>query len=147
MSSILLKMAQRPAVSVARDATVMAAIRLMFQKRVGAAIVLERGRPAGIFTERDVMAKVVLNKLNPETTPVSEVMTSPVIPIHVDATVGDALRVMIDRHIRHLPIVDSDAGVLGMLSMRHLMREQIDRLEQQVGALENYIGAEGIAGG
>jgi CBS domain-containing protein len=147
MPSILLKMAQKPAVSIARDATVMAAIRLMFEKRVGAAIVLERGRPAGIFTERDVMAKVVLNKLNPETTPVAEVMTSPVVPIHVDASVSDALRVMIDRHIRHLPIVDQDAAVLGMLSMRHLMRERIDRLEQQVGALENYIGIEGIAGG
>jgi CBS domain-containing protein len=147
MSSILLKMAHKPAVSVGRDTTVMAAIRLMFEKRVGAAIVLEHNRPAGIFTERDVMVKVVLNKLNPETTPVSEVMTSPIIPIHVNASVADALRVMLDRHIRHLPIVDSDAGVLGMLSMRHLMRERIDRLEQQVGALENYIGTDGIAGG
>jgi CBS domain-containing protein len=147
MSSVLLKMSHKPAVSVVREANVMAAIRIMFETRVGACLVLDGERPVGIFTERDVMVKVVLKKLDPETTPVSAVMTSPVIPIDVGASVADAVRVMVARHIRHLPVVDKDAKVLGMLSMRHVMREQIDRLEQQVGALENYIGAEGVAGG
>jgi CBS domain-containing protein len=115
--------------------------------RVGAALVVEGERAAGILTERDVMVKLALNRLDPERTLVSAVMTSPVVPIDVDASVADALRVMIDRHIRHLPVVDKHAKVLGMLSMRHLMREQIDRLEHQVGALQNYIGTEGSAGG
>jgi CBS domain-containing protein len=147
MSKSLLKMALKPAVSIEPTASVMAAIGLMFEKHVGAAVVLEGGRADGIFTERDLMVKVVLNKLDPEKTPVSAVMTSPVVPIDVDASVADALRLMIDRHIRHLPVIDRDGQVLGMLSMRYLMREQIARLEQEVGALENYIGAEGVAGG
>jgi CBS domain-containing protein len=147
MSKSLLKMALKPAVSIERNASVMAAISLMFERRVGAAVVLEGGRADGIFTERDLMVKVVLNKLDPERTPVSAVMTSPVVPIDVDASIGDALRLMVDRHIRHLPVIDRDAQVLGMLSMRYLMSEQIARLEQEVGALENYIGTEGIAGG
>jgi CBS domain-containing protein len=147
MSSALLKMSHKPAISVARDARVMAAIHLMFEMRVGACLVLEGERPAGIFTERDLMVKVIFKKLDPETTPVSAVMTSPVVPIDAGASVADALRLMVTRNFRHLPIVDKNAKVLGMLSMRQLMREQIDRLEQQVGALENYIGAEGVAGG
>ena len=147
MSRSLLKMALRPAVSIERNETVMAAIRLMFERRVGAAVVLQRGRAEGIFTERDLMVKVTLNKLDPEKTLVSAVMTTPVVPIDVDASVADALRVMIDRHIRHLPVIDKVGQVLGMLSIRHLMRERIDRLEQQVGALANYFGTEGIAGG
>jgi CBS domain-containing protein len=147
MSKSLLKMALKPAVSIDRNASVMEAIGLMFEKRVGAAVVLQRGQADGIFTERDLMVKVVLNKRDPERTPVSAVMTSPVVPIDVDATIADALRLMIDRHIRHLPVIDKDRQVLGMISMRYLMREQIARLEQHVGALENYIGAEGIAGG
>jgi CBS domain-containing protein len=147
MSKSLLKMALKPAVRVERNASVMAAIGLMYERRVGAAVVLQGGRAEGIFTERDLMVKVVLKKLDPERTLISAVMTSPVVPIEVDKSIADALRVMIDLHVRHLPVIDKDGQVLGMLSMRHLMREQIDRLEQQVGALENYIGTEGIAGG
>jgi CBS domain-containing protein len=147
MSKSLLKLALKPPVSIERSASVMKAISLMFERRVGAAVVLKHGRADGIFTERDLMVKVALNKLDPENTPVSAVMTSPVVPIDVDASVTDALRVMVDHHIRHLPVIDKDGQVLGMLSMRHLMREQIDRLEQHVGALENYIGSEGVAGG
>jgi CBS domain-containing protein len=147
MSKPLLKMALKPAVSIERNASVMAAIGVMHERRVGAAVVLQRGRAEGIFTERDLMVKVVLKKLDPEKTPVSVVMTSPVVPIGVDASIADALRVMVDLHVRHLPVIDEGGQVVGMLSMRHLMREQIDRLEQHVGALENYIGTEGIAGG
>src|SRR5258708_32346309 len=118
----------------------MAAIRIVFETGVGACLVLDGERPVGIFTERDVMVKVVLKKLDPETTPVSAVMTSPVIPIDVGASVADAVRVMVARHIRHLPVVDKDAKVLGIVSMRHVMREQIDRLAQTIGALWEFIG-------
>src|ERR1700693_6084343 len=106
MSSALLKMSHKPAISVARDARVMAAIHLMFEMRVGACLVLEGERPAGIFTERDLMGKVIFKKLDPETTPVSAVMTSPVVPIDAGASVADALRLMVTRNFRHLPIVD-----------------------------------------
>lgn len=147
MSKSLLKMALKPAVSIERTASVMAAVDLMHERRVGAAVVLQRGRADGIFTERDLMVKVVLKKLDPEKTPVSAVMTSPVVPIGIEASIADGLRVMVDLHVRHLPVIDKDGQVVGMLSMRHLMRERIDRLEHDVGALENYIGAEGIAGG
>jgi CBS domain-containing protein len=124
----------------------MAAIGVMLEHRVGAVVVLDDGRPVGIFTERDVMAKVVVKQLDPATTTVSAVMTSPVIPIDQDADVADALQIMIDKHIRHLPVIDHDGKVLGMLSMRHIMREQIEILKQEVGGLANYIAADGGGG-
>jgi CBS domain-containing protein len=145
MASVLKRM-QKPVVSIRKDATVMDAVHAMLEARVGATVILEDGKAKGIFTERDLMAKVVLAKRNAETTPVSAVMTSPVIPISQNADPEEALRIMVDRHIRHLPVVDATDKVVGMLSMRHLMRARIDELTQEVGALANYIGSDGIGG-
>ena len=131
---------------VSRDSTVMDAIRLMAEKRIGAVLVLQEERPLGIFTERDLMLKVVLEKLDPEKTTIGDVMTTPVVPVAEDADITHALGLMLDAHIRHLPLVDREGRVKGMLSMRHLMREQIERLEQQVGALANYLGQDGPGG-
>ena len=145
--SLLVKLAHKPIVSVGSSARASEAIHAMIEKRVGAALVVEGTRPVGIFTERDVMSKIVAQKRDPETTPISAVMTSNVELISSKASPTEALRIMVERHFRHLPVVDETGNVVGMLSMRHLMREQIRRLEDQVGALENYIGTEGISGG
>ena len=145
MASLLDRL-QKPVISVTKDAKVMDAIRVMLEHRVGAALILENGKAKGIFTERDLMAKVVLAKRDPEKTSVSEVMTSPVIPIDQNADPDTALRLMLDRHIRHLPVIDVAGKAVGMLSMRHLMRHQIDALTHEVGALANYIGSDGIGG-
>ncbi len=145
--SVLVKLAHKPIVSVAPTARVIDAINLMLERKVGAAVVLDGQKPIGIFTERDVMAKVVAKRLDPEATPITALMTSPVELIPARSTPNEALRIMVERHFRHLPVVDEQGNLVGMLSMRHLMRDQIHRLEDQVGALANYIGTEGISGG
>jgi CBS domain-containing protein len=145
MTTKLLKRA-KPVVFVERGASVMDAVRIMHAKRVGAVLVLIEDRPIGIFTERDLLTKVVLKKLDPETTKLSEVMTKPVVPISIDAELSEALAKMLEGHIRHLPVVDRDGYVHGMLSMRHVMREQIEHLERTVGSLTNYLGSDSPGG-
>jgi CBS domain-containing protein len=146
MVSPLLVKAQKPAIIVSGDSRTIDAVRVMVESKVGAAIVLVDGRAVGIFTERDLMAKVVLGKLDPETTPVSAVMTQPVATIDKDAHPNDAIALMVERHIRHLPVVDGDGKVLGMLSIRHLMQEEIEDLEKSVDSLQAYMGADGVGG-
>ncbi len=147
MDSVLLRLARRPPVTIRRDATVQEAVRVMLDNQVGAALVLEDGRAVGMFTERDVMGKVVAEKLDPGTTKISAVMTSPVHTIPAEAEPAAALELMIDKHIRHLPLVDIQRRVVGILSMRYLMRHQIDRLQDRARSLENYLGSEGHPGG
>jgi len=147
MDSVLLRLARRPPVTVRRDSTVLEAVRVMLDNQVGAALVLEDGRAVGVFTERDVMGKVVAERRDPETTKVAAVMTSPVHTIPAEAEPAAALELMIDKHIRHLPLVDVQRRVLGILSMRYLMRHQIDRLQDRARSLENYLGSEGHPGG
>jgi CBS domain-containing protein len=114
--------------------------------RVGALLVLEGERPAAIFTERDLMIKIVLAGRDPERTRVEEVMTSPVVTIHEEAEVDAAVRLMLRAHIRHLPLVDGEGAVQGMLSMRHLVGDEIDELRHSVTVLEAYLGYDGATG-
>jgi CBS domain-containing protein len=147
MDSVLLRLARRPPVTIRRDATVVEAVRVMLDNRVGAALVLEDGRAVGVFTERDVMAKVVAERLDPATTKIAAVMTSPVLTIPAEAEPAAALELMLEKHIRHVPLVDVQRRVVGILSMRYLMRHQIDRLQDRARSLENYLGSEGHPGG
>jgi len=147
MDSVLLRLARRPPVTIRRDATVLEAVRMMLDNQVGAALILEDGRAVGMFSERDLMGKVVAERLDPATTKVSAVMTSPVHTIPVEADPAAALELMLDKHIRHLPLVDVQRRVEGILSMRYLMRHQIDRLQDRARSLENYLGSEGHPGG
>jgi CBS domain-containing protein len=147
MDSVLLRLARRPPVTIRRDSTVIEAVRVMLDNQVGAALVLEDGRAVGVFTERDVMGKVVAERRDPETTKVSAVMTSPVHTIPAEADPAAALELMLDKHVRHLPLVDDQWRLLGILSMRYLMRHQIDCLQDRARSLENYLGSEGHPGG
>jgi CBS domain-containing protein len=146
MGSVLSNKASRPPISVPRTMTVSAAVRLMADKRIGAVLVLEEGRAAGIFTERDLMIKVVLKGLDPERTALADVLTTPVIPIREDAGLDEAVHIMLSKHIRHLPLVDHDGKVQGMLSMRNLVAAEIDELKQSVRGLEAYVGYDGAGG-
>jgi CBS domain-containing protein len=146
MSSVLLNKASKPPFGVPREITVLDAVRLMTDKRVGAALIIDDGRPAGIFTERDLMTKVVAQGKDPARVRVGEVMTSPVVPVRVDADVDDALHLMLQRHIRHLPLVDLEGKVVGMLSIRNLMEDQIDSLRNEVSGLAAYAGYDGASG-
>jgi CBS domain-containing protein len=136
----------KPAVTVPPDATVMDAIRVMEKATVGAVVVVEKGAIKGMFTERDVMIRIVGTKKDAEQTLVADVMTSPVLTIPKETSADDALKTMWERHFRHLPVVDKEGKVEGMLSMRHLLHTKIENLTQELDSLEAYITADGIGG-
>ena len=110
-------------------ATVEDAIRAMMNKDVGAcAVIDEHGVVAGMFTERDVLAKFALSGRDPKETPVRELM-SPMVEMATDeTTAAEAFKVMLERHYRHLPVVDDQGKVLGILSIRNILEARIDDL-------------------
>jgi CBS domain-containing protein len=142
----LLKLAKVQGVSVGSVATVMEAIEAMSKASVGAVMVVDGEELKGVFTERDVMLRVVLEKKDPNTTSVSDVMTSPVVSINKEKTTVDAvLKTMSERHIRHLPVL-SDGKVEGVISIRHLLQHKVENLTNELDSLEAYISADGIGG-
>jgi CBS domain-containing protein len=124
----------------------MDAIQAMAGAKVGSVAVVDGGALEGIFSERDVMLRIVGEGRDPKTTLVEEVMTSPVQVIPKRTTGEEALRIMIQNHIRHLPVIDEKGHVQAMVSMRSLLEERVDELHQQLNSLESYITADGIGG-
>jgi len=110
-------------------ATVEDAIRAMMDKDVGAVSVIdEHGVVAGMFTERDVLAKFALSGRPANQTPVREMMSPMVEMATEETTAAEAFKVMLERHYRHLPVVDDDGKVLGILSIRNILEARIDDL-------------------
>lgn len=142
----LLRIAHSPLVAVDAQTTVLEAVHTMDRQSIGAVAVLDGNKVLGIFSERDVMLRVVLEKRDPERTRISEVMTSPVVTITRDCTVDDALKMMLEKHIRHLPVVNSDGSVAAMLSIRNLLHEKVEELTDQLDSLEAYFSADGAGG-
>jgi len=136
----------RSVVTVSRSATVLDAIHAMAGAKVGSVVVADDGILEGIFSERDVMLRMVVEGRDPRTTLVEEVMTSPVQTIQKRTTGDEALRIMVQNHIRHLPVVDEKGHIQAMVSMRFLLEEKILELAQQLDSLESYITADGIGG-
>jgi CBS domain-containing protein len=115
--------------TVTLSATVDDAVRTMIDKTVGAvAVIDEQGVVAGMFTERDVLAKFALSGRDPKQTPVRELM-SPMVEMATEQTTPvEALGVMLERHYRHMPIVDDDGKVLGICSIRNILEARINDL-------------------
>jgi CBS domain-containing protein len=142
----LLRMAHVPPPIVEPTATVMDAIGVMARGRVGAVAVVEEGVLRGIFTERDVMLRVVQQERGSGTTPVRDVMTSDVKTLTDDSTPDEAIEVMLVGHLRHVPILGRDGRVLGLLSIRALLEDKVDDLSREVSALEQYMANDGPGG-
>ena len=143
----ILQLCDQTCATVAETATAADAIRVMNEHRVGAVAVLSAGGAiAGIFTERDVLKKLALSGRDPSKTPVRELMTSPVETCSADTPSADALKLMLQRHIRHLPIVDRGGKLLGVLSIRNLLQGQVEELAQQLDSLEHYVSNDGPGG-
>jgi len=118
----------------------------MAAEHIGAVPVTDGNVIVGMFSERDLMLRVVSEKRDPEGTRVRDVMTSPVETIRRDATADDALKVMLEKHIRHLPIVERDGTLCGMVSMRNLLHDKVQELTDQLDSLEAYFTADGFGG-
>jgi len=93
-----------------------------------------------------VLRKLSLTGRNPEVTPVRELMTTPVELATIDTRPGEALATMLERHFRHLPVVDNTGKLLGMLSIRNLLEQRIDDLSHELDALEQYVTNDGPGG-
>jgi CBS domain-containing protein len=124
----------------------MEAVEHMASAKAGSVVVVDSNRIAGIFSERDVMLRVVLEGRDPKQTKVEEVMTSRVHSISTHTTGDEALRIMVQEHIRHLPVVDDQGRPQAIVSMRSLLDEKVKDLHQQLDSLESYISADGIGG-
>jgi CBS domain-containing protein len=124
--------------AVAPGDSVLAAIRVMAEKGIGALVVLEDGRLAGMVSERDYARKVILLGRSSQDTPVRDIMTARVITVQSSQSVEDCMALMTQHRIRHLPVVD--AGKLaGVLSIGDLIKEVIADREETIRQLESYI--------
>jgi CBS domain-containing protein len=116
----LLNIADVPPAEIDAGASVLEAVSAMARYRVGAVAVVERAELRGIFTERDLMLRVVQQERNPRETKVREVMTSPVTTAYDKTPAVEAMDLMLGRHLRHLPIIGESGQLLGMLFIRGL---------------------------
>ena len=124
--------------SIPPDATVFEAVEMMDAKNVGALLVMEGDRLKGIISERDYTRKVVLRGKRSREAKVAEIMSTNVFTTHSRQGVDECLRIMTDKHIRHLPVVDGDK-VVGVISIGDLVKHVISCQQAAIAHLENYI--------
>ncbi len=125
-------------VSIAKDASVLDAIKLMADKAIGSLLVMDGSELKGIVTERDYARKVIIKGRSSETTNVSEIMTTGVYTASSDETVNHCMTLMTRRKIRHLPVVDEGA-VVGIISIGDLVEAIIRDQKEEIEHLEHYI--------
>src|SRR5262245_29360296 len=134
----LLQAKGREVHSIDLNARVYDALKLMAEKDVGALIVTEGGRLAGIISERDYARKVILHGKSSHDIAVREIMTAKVVTVQRGQTVEDCMALMTARRVRHLPVMESDQ-LIGVLSIGDLVKEVIAEQEQTIKQLESYI--------
>ena len=124
--------------AIGPDAPVIDAIRLMAEKGIGAVVVMQSGRLAGILSERDYARKIVLQGRASHDTPVRDIMTAKVVTVRLDDTIDHCMQLVTDRRIRHLPVLERDA-VLGVVSIGDLVRAVIEDQQVEIDQLQRYI--------
>ena len=134
----LLGATPRKPLTVAPDDSVMKALEVMAEHNVGALLVVEGDRLAGIFSERDYARKIILQGKSSKETKVSEIMTAKVLSVRPDQTVDVAMALMSEKHIRHLPVMDGDK-LVGMISIGDVVKETISYQAFLITQLESYI--------
>jgi signal-transduction protein with cAMP-binding, CBS, and nucleotidyltransferase domain len=118
--------------------TVAEVARHMASLNVGAILVLDNGDLKGVFSERDLLARVVVGKLDPETTPVGQVMSTNIMAVDENATSDEAKDCMVRHGCRHLPVLRG-ATLVGFLSMRDLMHFELERTTEELHHMHAYI--------
>jgi CBS domain-containing protein len=143
----VLELCDREIAAVGVEATVADAIHKMLDYHVGAVVVVDSEfRVAGMFTERDVLRKLSLTRLDPQTTSIRELMTTPVEMATRGTGPGEALTIMLERHFRHLPVAEDNGKLLGILSIRNLLEWRVDDLSRELESLEQYVSNDGPGG-
>jgi CBS domain-containing protein len=124
--------------SIAPEAAVLEAIRIMADRHVGALLVMEGDAVSGIVSERDYARKVILMGRSSADTPVRDIMSAPVVTVQPETTVEKCMQLMTERRVRHLPVTEA-GRVVGMVSIGDLVKAVIAEQQQQIEELETYI--------
>jgi len=124
--------------SIDANETVFEALRQMADLGIGALLVIEDGKPVGLFSERDYARKLALRGLRSRETPIKAIMSSPILTISPDASVQQGLSMMTEKFIRHLPVV-AGSGVIGMVSIGDLVKAVIKDQQALIEQLEDYL--------
>jgi CBS domain-containing protein len=124
--------------TISKDALVSDALKIFVEKRVGAVVVMEGEKIAGIFTERDMAQRVGFFGISPGSVRIGEVMTKKVITVKPSQSVNDCMALMTENHFRHLPVV-KNGRLVGILSIGDIVKDIIEELQFMVEQLENYI--------
>jgi CBS domain-containing protein len=124
--------------SIAPDASVLDAIKLMAEKEVGALLIMTGEKPVGIVSERDYARKVILKGRSSQETPIKDIMTTKVVCASPGQSIEECMALMTDKHIRHLPVMDGDQ-LRGMLSIGDLVKAVIAEQKLVIKELERYI--------
>jgi CBS domain-containing protein len=124
--------------SVTSKTSVYDALVLMSEKNIGAVMIIDDGKLTGIFSERDYARKIILKGKHSDDTSVSEVMTAKVITIDTDKKLEDAMQIMSDKHIRHIPVVEGEK-LIGIISINDVVSSIIKDQKERIASLEGYI--------
>ncbi len=125
--------------SIGPDATVLAAALLMNEHKVGAVVVIEAGHVRGMFTERDILRRIVAERRDPAATIVEQVMTAEVVCCTRETPVEEARAIMKTRRIRHLPVVDEARRICGLVSIGDLNAHEVTARDVTIHYLHEYL--------
>ena len=124
--------------AVKPDATVLAALKIMADKNTGAVLVMNGDKVTGILSERDCVRKLELAGKTAHNTKVSEIMTGEVLYVDASQPLEECMAIMIDKNIRHLPVYEG-GKLLGLISVRDVLKEVVDYQQFMISQLEHYI--------
>ncbi len=144
--SRLLNISHRPAACFAPETTVREAVSTMVRDHVGAAAVVGPGGTLlGMFSERDLMTRVIDRGLSPRTATVGEAMTRKPVTVAAGATLEEALEIMVTGGFRHLPILE-DGRVIAMATVRRVLKHKLDEEREELESVVSFFTADGIGG-
>lgn len=139
--TVILKEKPSAVFTVPKEASVADAVIGMNQHRIGSIMVVDQGRAVGIFTERDVLTRVVSANIDPRNVRVRDVMTAKFSSITAATSVEDAMQIMTDKRVRHLPVMEGNT-VIGMISIGDVTRWLLKANELEAENLRKYVFAE-----
>ncbi|MDD5295286.1 MAG: CBS domain-containing protein [Rhodocyclaceae bacterium] len=137
----MLEEKRAPITSVGPRQTVIEVLKIMAERNIGSVLVLEGDKLVGIFTERDYARKVVLEGKHSQDLPVSAVMTDKVIYVTPERTSGESMAIMTEKRCRHLPVLDENSKVIGIISIGDLVKDALDEQKFIIEQLVAYIAS------
>ncbi|HTG02112.1 MAG TPA: CBS domain-containing protein [Nitrospirota bacterium] len=138
----MMRKKQHRFIAISPDAMAYDGLELMSERNVGALLVMEDGKLVGMFSERDYARKVILKGRSSRNTTIRELMSTPAITIAPACSLREAMIMMTEKHIRHLPVVD-EGRVLGVMTIGDVVRALVSAQDSTIEELEEYIAGTG----